>query len=375
MRVLILADELFASRERAMLTRLEVGLADEGVRIIHAIPERSARAQLVTGGQAVFSQAITYSDITMPWADRFRAATLARTLSEMPFEEDEKPVDVIHVFGGGVWGLGQSLAKLTNAGLALEVWRIGLVERAAATRSRSLGKPGNDPLFLAPDHTIERALLSHGPGMTVRAALWGVHTSDHPREILRTDRVPSIMIVGTGRDSAAFHAVISGLAQAVKACGEFLVFMDSRAAHRAKVWPAMERLGLLPRVSLIEELEGRQDLLLHGDVLIHPDAEGDQRSILLEAMGAGMAILAAEDRSVSALIDRQTALLVPDSSAAAWAAAIEATLLDRDRSNALGRSAREYVRANRPASGYVASVLSAYSWLSSNDAIPLRAAP
>ncbi len=38
MRILIIADESFASRERAMLSRLEVGLADEGVRVVHVIP-------------------------------------------------------------------------------------------------------------------------------------------------------------------------------------------------------------------------------------------------------------------------------------------------------------------------------------------------
>ena len=39
MRVLILADGLFATRERALLSRLEVGLADEGVRVVQATPE------------------------------------------------------------------------------------------------------------------------------------------------------------------------------------------------------------------------------------------------------------------------------------------------------------------------------------------------
>ena len=38
MRALILADRSFAARERDMLTRVQVGLIDEGVRVVEAIP-------------------------------------------------------------------------------------------------------------------------------------------------------------------------------------------------------------------------------------------------------------------------------------------------------------------------------------------------
>ncbi len=368
MRVMILADDLFASRERAMLSRLEVGMADEGVRVIHAVPE-SAAGQTDGHGPEIFSQAIRYSDVAMPFADRFRAVSLARSLNELV--TDENPVDVIHVFGGGVWNLGVHLGKLTDAGVVLEVWRSGLASRVNATRHRH----GPPLVFLAPDPSIERLVLAEGPGVTVRLAPWGVHIGSESREILPDTRTPSVMIIGTGRDPKPYAAALEGIALAVKSGLDCMVFMDALAAHRARIWPLAQRLGLLSRLSLIEELEGRRDLVLLGDVLVQPDSSGEQRSILLDAMGSGMIVVAAEDQTVSALIDGRTARLVRRPEAAHWGEAMSAALSDRTSSREIGRSARKFVKENRPASGQVRAILDAYQWLASTDAIPFRQTP
>lgn len=372
MRALILADELFASRERAMLSRLEVGMADEGVRVIHAVPEHAAgRSSGHADGRGpdIFSQAIAYSDVAMPFADRFRAASLARSLEELV--TDENPVDVIHVFGGGVWNLGIQLGKLTEAGVVLEVWRSGLAARVGSTRE----KHGPPIVFLAPDPSIERLLLAEGPGVTVRPAPWGVHVGSESREILPENRTPSVMVIGTGRDPRPYAAALEGIALAVKSGLDCMIFMDALAARRARVWPLAQRLGLLPRLSLIEELEGRRDLVLLGDVLVQPDASGEQRSILLDAMASGMIVIAAADASVSALIDGRTARLVDRPDAELWGAVAGGVLRNRAASRAIGQSARKFVKEHRPASSQVRAILDAYRWLGSNDAIPFRQPP
>src|SRR5258705_7504763 len=42
MRVVILTDAGFARREHSLVSRLEIGLADGGVRVIHALPASAA---------------------------------------------------------------------------------------------------------------------------------------------------------------------------------------------------------------------------------------------------------------------------------------------------------------------------------------------
>src|ERR1043165_6552666 len=152
MRVLILADEFFASRERVLLTRLEGGLADEGVRVIHAVPE-GTKAE---GPEGVFSRVLTYSPKTLILTRPLAVRKLGRAIAEMDETEEPTDIDVIHVFGGSVWGLGADLALEVGSALALEVWRGGLADRARETR---VGE--NDrPLLIAPDAAIERALTA-----------------------------------------------------------------------------------------------------------------------------------------------------------------------------------------------------------------------
>src|SRR5262245_65416422 len=102
MRVLILADEFFASREHGLLTRLEVGLADDGVRVIHAVPE-GTKTEASAG---VFTSVLTYSPKTLLLTKPLAVRKLGRAIAEMDETEEPMDVDIIPVLGGSVWGLG-----------------------------------------------------------------------------------------------------------------------------------------------------------------------------------------------------------------------------------------------------------------------------
>lgn len=350
MRVLILADGLFATHERALLSRLEVGLADEGVRVMQATPED------VQASAAGLAEAITYPAGLWTLGTAWRARHIKNKAAS------GGKIDLVHVFGGSAWKLGAMVAAVLESELVLEVWRSGLVARAATNE-------WEDAIFLAPDPAIERALLQESQGLTVRLAPWGVLTPDEPSRILEAGRAPSVMVVGSGRDGKATRAAMEGIAKAAKEAPELLVFVDAREAQIAGLWEVARRLGLLERLSLIEDLEGRRDLLLRGDILVQPEALGEQRTTLLEAMGSGMAVVAARDPVVSTLIDQRTAIVVDGRDHMAWGDAIAGLLADRDRARRLGASAREYVREERPASAYVRAVLGVYQWATSADAI------
>jgi glycosyltransferase involved in cell wall biosynthesis len=368
MRSLILADEFFASRERGLLTRLEVGLADEGVRVIHAVPE-GTKAESPEG---VFSRVLTYSPKTLILTRPLAVRKLVRAIAEMDGTEEPGDIDIIHVFGGSIWGLGADLAVEVGAALALEVWRAGLVERARETRV------GDDdlPLLIAPDPAIERALTQGlAPTATtppVRLAAWGVLTPAQARHVLQPDRALSVMLVGSGRSEKAFTAALEGLATVARNHTDLLIFCDALAARRTDLWPLARKLGLLHNLSLIEELEGRRDLLLYGDLLVQPEAHGEQRSVLLEAMAAGMIVVAGADPMVSSLQDGITARLVGKPTKDAWAAVLNDVVGNVDKSRQLANSAREFVRTQRRASDHVRAVLAAYEWLVSDEPIPFK---
>jgi glycosyltransferase involved in cell wall biosynthesis len=385
MRVLILADDFFAAREQALLSRIEVGLADEGVRVVHAIPQSAAA---YAPGE-VISKVMVYPDHVWSPALGATARKLSRELERISQGDEPGRIDVVHVFGGSCWNLGAQLAREFAAGMVVEVWRAGLVEQARQLVSQVTDEAAS-PLrtdvksfsavsdrisglmFLAPDQTIEERLRASVRG-TVRCVPWGVHVVDSSRRLLDSRRSPTAMMVGTGRDAKAFAAALEGLAIACRSNPDLLIFCDAQAARRADLHRLARRLNILDRLSLIDELEGRRDLVIEGDLLIQPDASGEQRSVTLDAMAHGMVVIAAADPLVSILIDGRTARLVQNQSSDSWATTIREVLSDSAGADRLAGSAAAYVRENRRASTQVRGILDAYDAVGSGRVIAFKA--
>ncbi len=282
---------------------------------------------------------------------------------EDALQGDGEGVDVVHVFGGAAWRLAEELAAEMKCGLAVEVWRYGLCERAAEW---DFARPGA-PTLMAPDGTIERQLKKVAPRARVVHDPWGVLPAD-ARDIFKMDRSWSVMMVGTGRDAAAFSAALTGLAPVLAQHPGVLVFCDAHAAQRAELWAVARRLNILDRLSLIEDLEGRRDLLLQGDVLVHPEASGEQRSILLEAMAHGVVVVAARDPQVSTLVEGRSARLVEGADAGAWKRVLGEVLGDPAGARSLALAAQAFVREQRKASGHVRAVIGAYEAIAAGRA-------
>ncbi len=365
MHVLLLADSIFAVRERALLSRLEVGLMDEGVRVTLAAPTDVAPRP----EHDVLGRHVSYRAGALSFTRKMRASRLARDLT--PTDKSGSPVDLVHVFGGAAWGIGIELCRTWEVPLALELWRMGMVERAR-TVAGSMREP---PILIAPDPAIERAALREARGAVVRLVPWGAKPRPESHEILNESRAPALVMLGFGRDEVASVRAFEGVARVMETHSDALLFVDADAAARLNIWKRADKLGIRQRVSLIGRLEDRRDLVLRADVVVHPDARGEQRSLLLDAMASSMAVVATEDRSVAALIDGQTARLVPPgANSGAWSEAVSAVLDDRDVARTLGASARSYARAKHRVSAHVAAVVDVYEWAAGRQSIAFQAA-
>ncbi|MEI7656987.1 MAG: hypothetical protein WCK33_02850, partial [Phycisphaerae bacterium] len=371
MRVLIVADELFASRERSLLTRLEVGLADEGVRVVYAVPQRVIDS--TPGGAAelsgVFTRVVTYNAPGLAIGRRLAALELERKLADLPGDLDA--VDVVHVFGGAAWRLASMIADHVNAPMAVEVWRAGMAEAARSLVSEA--RAAERTLFIAADPLIERELLaSAGPvsrtgqslSLRTRCIPWGVlaSTERRPRDTgAGTSSPASIMMIGSGRDAAAWRAALKGCAQAVTSGLDLLIFADALAARRSELWTCARELGMLDRLSLIDDLESRRDLVLHGHVLMLPEARGEQHCITLESMASELIVISATDPHSTLLQPGRTCACLDPSSAAHWSDVLVRLLRDHAAAATLTESARLHVQVHRKASDQVRGVLAAYA--------------
>jgi len=361
MRVLIMADESFATRERTLLARLEVGLADEGIGAVHAIPEHAS--ELSHG--AVFAEAVTYAPDAPLQSRRGKARRMLRRLETI--RQDGDAIDLIHVFGGAAWDDAIELGREAGVPVAFELWRHGLIERA-----RQLRPDGNQPpmVVITPDLTLERVMASDSSSVPARVAPWGVHPPGDPVDLLNADRAVSIFFSGPGRSPAALVSAFEGVIAAMPSDREYHLFVDSDAARRSGLWRVAQKLGVLDRFSLIDEMEGRRELVLRGDVLVQSEARGEQRSLVLDAMASGMIVLAAEDPMVSYLINGRSARTVSGSLPDGWASALGPLLTDHAAARDLAHKAREFVRSNHRVSAQILAVINAYESLTSPEPIP-----
>jgi hypothetical protein len=351
--VLLIADALFAMRERTMLQRLEIGLADEGVRVVQAVPSSMVEGQ----SGDLFARCVGYSPRTMPLMRHVGVRRLVRSVRGVLGDEEGAGVDVVHAFGGATWQLAADAANELGAPLVCEVWRLGLAARVAELAVRA-----SRPLYLAPDPAIELQLLTRHARDRVRCVPWGVLVQD-PREIFVAGRAISVMIIGAGRDAAACAAALTGFAGVLRERDDVMIFCDAHAARRAELWSLARKLGVLDRLSLIEDLEGRRELLLQGDVIVVPEGGGEQRSAVLEAMGAGVLVIAAKDPAVGVLQDGQTAMLVGSPVAEAWGRALRSVLAAPEVARAIALGGRRFIAEHRKASAQVRGVLQAYGEL------------
>lgn len=399
MRAVILADRSMAVRERGMLARLEVGLVGEGVRVVHAIPVECVDAEPI----GLYSTPIAYENGWW-WTRPSRVRRLAERLRKT-FDEDEiQCVDLVHVFaaeGSEAWEIARELANITRAALLIEVvsGKQAASAAALAKHQRVVHPPsvgaGSAPIlaegdglaeegmlwslgFACPDRAMEQCVRGKlGTGSASSAAFavpWGVHADDEPPPARKAGAPISIGILAASK-SRWLNAAIEGIAlYAAKASSDprgpgVLLFVgtedtsESSEAVAAHVWKLARKFGILSRFTLVPGMEAKRDPVMSLDVLAVTDCGGMHRSITLDAMAGGVAVIAPPDGLVDDLEGDVTCRVVTNASASAWMQVVERHMSDAAGAAALRRSAWEYVRRRRSASSQIVAAMHAYDAL------------
>ncbi len=358
MRALLLIDPDFATRERAMLARVEVGLADEGVRLIHAIPETARLPD-----SDIATRVVTFAPDRLGLTLRGRARNFLRDIGSRLSQEVSQGIDIVHVIGRRWWALAEQIARELDAALIIEFWRSASIERAA-TIARRL-----HPLLLASDPALLALLEREGLGARSHLAAWGVHVPVRERSILPPGRESALMIVGSARGAGAVQEAIAGAAAAIDE--NTLIFVDASLAPKAHIWRIARQHEVLDRLSIIEDMEGSRDLVLEGDLLVVPSAMGENRSIVLDAMAHGMLVIAPRDEAIEPLQDPERASLLPEASRTHFRRAIEQALASPDEAGRRAGAGRAHVMEHRRASGHISAILDAYERVSLRDPLPI----
>lgn len=345
---LILTDSGFAFHERRLLSRLEIGLADEGFRVVHAMPDGDLYEQV---RRDVYSTGVSYD----PLLAGLLPGEAARRMLKKIAVSDSEPV-VVHVLGRGAWRLGVSIANTRRTPLVLGVSEPGRV-RAVPGVERARRGSGAATYYAPVDAALRKALERRVDPSRVAEVRWGVHageehTPGHPDG--------SIAFHARGASDRDAVAALEGVLGAT-ADTQRLVFIDESERTRA-LWNAARRAGSLDRVSITPAFEHERGPVLHNALLVRPFAQGLHVSLALDAMARGVPVLAGADPFVEWYIDGRTVQSVPERDAASWERAVRDALAGNGpvTTDQLRDSARNYVHERHTVSGFVSAVLALY---------------
>lgn len=400
LRVLLLPEKSFAVRERALLERLSVGLADEGARVFQGVPGIGLDADEVRSERlGVFATAVPFADQGLPWTESLRAGVLVAAIGKASGGgpgsigasrwggggggggRSGQGLQIVHALGRSTWEVAwQTAARYRSsdagaAALVVEVFNRACVSDAASMAAkwshRSHGPAvwwnAADPA-LAAMLNIALAGVRGGAALRVTSNAWGVHVPEDPHSEIDPTRTGTVVLwCGSGllggRSGGAARelgALLEGLRARTESPRGLLVLANQPTADRLGLWKLARSMDLASCVSVVPQLTERWDLTLEADALVIPSTDGEQHGFVLDAMAAGMPVIARADDVASHLVDHETAVLVREPTAGAWRTATSEVLDQPTRAVALGSAARNFIREKRLASAWVAGVMKLY---------------
>lgn len=375
MRALILTDADTAAREGQLLSRMEVGLIGHGIRILYAEPSDD---QLHVDAESLIT-GLEYTSGGSLLTLKARARKLIRDVDEAIGFDDptSSRLDLVHVIGSGAWGIGLHAAVSAGSHLAVEVLNTREVDRMRAYENRVSRSFGGESRFawLAPGQGIHQAMRSHTKGAPIHETYWGTHTTAHPHPAANDEMLPSIAIVTGGHHPENLLRFLDAIKQYQPPEGAHrpMCFLDEHAVSRShQASRHVRELGIDDRLSIVPSLEHSRALTMNCDVLVLPDADGQQRTLTLDAMANGVLVLATRDPLLEdLLIDGKTALLVEQPSPRAWADLLTRALDRRNlECHSIRAQAKEHVREHRVASSHIDALAAAYDRICGEQAIP-----
>lgn len=331
--VALCVDEAALVRLRPVLRHLCVALVDHPVRLRLLSSTREIEA--LTLGPV---QAVVHRRIRWPVAARRFAELIEGLRADAP--------DVIHAASAESFDLASELARALDAELLLDISSLTDVERTArlvALRS---------PHLIAFSEPLVELLLrirTVAPGC-VDLVRPGVIASKETACFADAQRRPTIVSVHPLSRETRAGALITALARLRDEGLEFSAFLLGQGSGEPGLRRQVRGERLTTHVTFAALQAGIGDVFEEADILAVCQPLQEVSIRVLQAMAAGMLVVAPPTAVHDALKPNETALIVSDGSPAALAAGLREALTDRERARRLAEAGQIYVREHHTVS-------------------------
>ena len=341
LHVAMVLDADAVGTEGPMINRLAVGLVADGRRVSFVLDPETAPLLPPMAGVDRLEVPLRVA----PW----RSETRRRLLAALT---ERRPPDVVLARGRGAWTVARHLAELHGRPLAVDSWDL---ESLAAIARLARREP--DLTALAPTRSLAERLSSRIDPDRVRYVPVGVPIPAEPAAVMaESERCIAVAVLGPARDVAVWRSVAAALVEATARVPQAHVFLEcvGPAAHAA--WREMRRAHLLERLSCLDEAAGVRPLLTRCDLLVVPEPPARVRSLILEAAGRGVPVIAAPSPCLDMFEDGRSGDLVPEADSGVWTERLLARLEAPEAARVLGLGGRERIARDHGSAVRVAAM-------------------
>ena len=309
MHVALVIDPERLLTDRAAFARLAVAFAADGIRVTRIMPPAASGHGLER----------LVPVLTHDWdgSPLFRRARLGALVSAL---EGDRP-DVFVSLGARAFDAAAELAEdLESALIGTFATEDELNAAPVRRRTRQLDLlcTSTGPLAVRAGRMVPPELVAVLP-VGVRAPGVGAIVPASPQ---------SVAIAGSARDDGAYRAIFTALADVAPALPELQVAIEFPPGHDPGLWRLAREMEISRFLNGVASLESVRPLALECGVFVVADAMHGTRPIVLEAMGAGRTVLAADDPFADYLIDGVTSIAPEARDADSWTQALTRALLD-----------------------------------------------
>jgi glycosyltransferase involved in cell wall biosynthesis len=326
-----------------ILRHLVVGLVDHvaRIRLISADPRTEALALGPT-------QAVIHPFPRWPLTRR-RIHHIAEAIAS------PSPT-VIHAMSGPSYQVGLALADEFDADLVLQVTSLEDCAEVERFTEEHIGR------FLCFSEPLSRVLHQQLklPEELIEIVRPGISAADRPVCFARSDRAPAIVCTAPFTKAAGVDRVIEAAHIIQKRGRRAMFFLLGQGPFESALRQRARELNVLSSVTFAHPGGDAFDVISSADIFVHPSSSGCLYLDALQAMGAGLAVVAVPDPAADFFHPGQTALVCEGGAVSNLADGIDDLLADRPLAQRLAAHAIGYVRAEHSMSAMADRVAAVY---------------
>lgn len=333
-------------RLASALRYLVVGLVDQAVQV-HLLSS-DARIESMTLGPI---QTLVHDRIVWP--------TGQRRLRQLIDAVAPQPPTVVHAVSAGSYRTAAALAQAFDADLILQVTSLADCD---ALNSLDCGQvqrflPASAPLLELLETQVRlppESLVLVRPGVLTRSEV---------ACFARLQRAPTILCTGAFQRKSGVDRLIGALRMLHERNQPALLFLLGSGSYEPMLRRFVFEQGLAPWVTFAHPLGDIAPAMRSADIFVDAAPSSAFTADSLQAMAAGMAVVACKNSVCDHFRDEETVLICPEPTAEVLAHTIERLLLDRALARRIGAGAQEYLRAHHSTSGMAERIAACYRQL------------